>query len=82
MLKPKTDERRTLKAKPSMSVFEQDDSRKSPNARPKKTGKNTALVVTLVHKKKLLCSNTFNSEEHSTSDLLDWALQMFRGSLK
>jgi hypothetical protein len=63
-------------------MFDNDDSQKIPGNNPKKSGKSTILNVTLCHKKKMLCSFTLDSEEHSTSDLLDYSLGVLRNSLK
>lgn len=54
---------------------------RSPAPRPKKSGKSTTLNVTLVYKKKLLCSNSFDSEEHNTTDVLEYAMQAFRSNV-
>jgi hypothetical protein len=83
MHKPKKDEeRRTIKTKPSCSLLDTDDSQKLPVNNRKKSGKSTILNVTLCHKKKMLCSFNLDSEEHTTSDLLDYSLGVLRNSLK
>ena len=47
MLKPKTDERRVPKSKPSIEIFEQDEALKATAPRHKKSSQSTALSVSL-----------------------------------